>query len=154
IATLSYIWDAFRAQIEHRQIVQTKLTWLLGFRDPATAPARLREYLNAHRVDSTNVLITFPTNIAVSLRHEDDPLFGPILAPFWANLKIEAVQAFIQGGNDWTVLGDPFSLFLYYGFRSDTGAPTPVIGYMRRPDADIRYSSPGSDQINYYLYES
>jgi len=154
IDTLGYIWDNFRALVEHHQIIQTKLTWILGFRDPAIAPAQLRQYLNDHKIDNANVFLTFPTNIAVSLRHEDDPLFAQTLAPFWANLKIEAIQAFIQGGNDWSVIGDPFSLFLYYGFRADTGDPTPVIGYMRRPDADIRYGSPGSDQISYYLYDS
>jgi|GEM_PF-5977115 len=153
IDTLGYIWDRFRPLIEHGVIVQTRLSWLLGFRGPDAA-VRLREYLYNHRVDSSNVFLTFPTNISVPLRTEDDPEFAPVLAPFWANLKIESVQAHILGGTDWTTFGNPFSLFLYYGFRSDGDQSQPVVGYLRRPDADIRYGATGADQINYYLYES
>jgi hypothetical protein len=158
IATLTNIWDHFNSGAFQPEdiVVSTRLSWLLGFRDgPAgTASAQLHQYLLDNKTDDLDVSLTFPTNIAVPLRPEEDPEFAPVLGPFWANVKIDSIQAFILGGDDWTIFHIPFRLFLSYGLQNGGGDPFPVVGYMRRPSADTSYDPQRSDLINQYFYEA
>src|SRR5262249_51457165 len=118
--------ECLRAQVEGREVPPECPRFIVRDPDPVTGFYRTVEF-------------RFPIELGLHLENVQDPDWTPVLPSVFANMRIRAIKAIVEGRAE--VAGQFAFVPLAYGLTDAAGN---LIGSMsqRGPDSDIRYTDP------------